>query len=136
MSILLNCKYKKLGMWMIWGGLATTIITTIYGCTIGDCCDPDYIGVRDYGWIIMSLGIILYIVSKDKINDEYLNELKIKAGGIVFILTVVIAAILDFINSNYSPSLDELILFQFIGYYILYKSLTAIEFNEEQVKSI
>lgn len=123
---LLDYKYKKFGKWLIWIGVITSVALGMYGGITGDCCDPNFVGVRDYGWVIMSLGIIFYIISKDKIHDEYLNELKIKAGGIVIILTIILAAILDFIGSNYKPNLADIIFFQFVAYYSIYK-LSSID---------
>jgi len=124
MSILLNYKFKRLGKWLIWLGFFTSIGLAVYDCTTGDCCDPNLIGTRDYGWLIMSAGIILYIVSKDKMNDEYLNELKIRAGGIVIVLTIILGAVFDFLNSGYTPSLGDIVFFQFMAYYLIYKIIS------------
>jgi len=132
MSALLNYKYKKIGKWLIWIGVITSVITGMYDGMKGDCCDPNSISTYDYGWMIMSLGIILYIISKDKINDEYLNQLKIRAGGIVIILTIIIAAILDFIEPDYKPILGKVIFFQFVAYYLIYKSLSIVSDEDEE----
>lgn len=66
---------------------------------------------------IIVVGIVLYFLSKDKIQDEYVDMLKLKSVSIVFILS----AIMGFLLHNISTPLINISLLQVAGYVIILK---------------
>jgi len=73
---------------------------------------PEYIGN-----LLIAIGIILYFMSKDKIQDEYVDMLKLKSISIVFIASAVIG----FLFHNVSTPLVIISLIQVFAYIVTLK---------------
>ncbi|RZT95637.1 hypothetical protein EV201_0261 [Ancylomarina subtilis] len=78
-------------------------------------------------------GFVLYLFSKEKIDDEYIQHIRLKSIFQSLLASWLIYAVVKLISSNYQLDGIYILQLQLIIYVIVFRHNKNVEFSEEEI---
>ena len=136
-SILMPHICQKIGWWLLLLTILVVVSKIILTNTIHDITVAWYMAKTSY--ILLIISLLLITLSKEKVEDEMISDLRLKALGVTayafFVLLLILGLILDF-SEQFSPYLGELVLivlpFLTAGLYLLLFKGMLLRSKKEQ----
>ena len=138
-SILMPHACQKIGWWLLLLTVLVVVSKIILTNTIHDITVAWYMAKASY--ILLIISLLLITLSKEKVEDEMISGLRLKALGVTayvfFVLLLILGLILDF-SVQFSPYLGELVLivlpFLTAGlYFLLFKGMLLRSKKEQSL---
>ena len=113
-------RFKSLGKMLFLICFSVPLLTSVFGGLLNpfesnenQSFAEQFLNSSIIGWLelLSMLGMLIYMLSKEKVEDDYINKLRLEAFQITTLLSIITSFIIYFFNPSFKLSLSYFILF-------------------------